>query len=66
MLIDINSYITKLLEIPQNDSIPQQIIQNIYNIYKTNLISVKIEDRKSEWKVIDSGVRQGRGLSLTN
>jgi hypothetical protein len=32
---------TKLLEIFQNDNIPQQIIQNIYNLYKTNLISVK-------------------------
>jgi predicted transcriptional regulator len=53
---------TKLLEILQNDNIPQQIIQNIYNLYKTNLISVKNEDRKSEWKVTDSGVRQGCGL----
>jgi TusA-related sulfurtransferase len=50
---------TKILEILQDDSIPQQIIQNIYNLFKTNLISVKIEDRKSEWKVIDSGVRKG-------
>jgi hypothetical protein len=44
---------TKLPEILQNENIPQQIIQNIYNLYKTNFISVKIEDRKSEWKVID-------------
>jgi hypothetical protein len=52
----------KLLEMLQNDNIPQHI-QNIYNLYKTNLILVKIEDRKSEWKVIDSRVRQGCGLS---
>jgi TusA-related sulfurtransferase len=50
---------TKLLEILQNDNILQHIIHNICNLYKTNLISVKTEDRKSEWKVIDSGVRQG-------
>jgi hypothetical protein len=54
---------SKLLKILQNDNIPQHIIQNIYILYKTNLISVKIEDRKSEWKVIDSGVRQGCRLS---
>jgi hypothetical protein len=39
---------TKLFEILQNDNILQQIIQNIYNLYKTILILVKIEDRKSE------------------
>jgi hypothetical protein len=51
---------TKLLEIPQNDNIPQQIIQNMYNLYKTSWIVV--EDKKSEWKAINSGVRQGCGL----
>jgi hypothetical protein len=40
---------TKQFEILQNDNNPQQIIQNIYNLWKkANLISVKIEDRKSE------------------
>jgi hypothetical protein len=54
---------TKLLEILQNDNILQQIIQNIYNPYKTNCIAVKTEDKKSKWKVINSEVRQGCGLS---
>jgi hypothetical protein len=50
---------TKLLEFLQNDKICQQIIQNIYNLYKSNLILVKAEDIKSELKVSDSGDRQG-------
>jgi hypothetical protein len=54
---------TKLLEILQNDNIPQQITQNIYNLYRTNMISVTTEDRKSEWKVNDNGNRQGCRLS---
>jgi hypothetical protein len=33
----------KLLEIVQNDNIPQQIIQKSYNLYKTNLIGLKLK-----------------------
>jgi hypothetical protein len=38
----------ELLRILISDQVPQQTIQNIYNLYKTNLISVKIEDKLSE------------------
>lgn len=41
--------ITKLFEILTNDNIPQQIMQNIYNLHKTNMIPVKTESRQSEW-----------------
>jgi hypothetical protein len=52
----------ELLRILASDQVPQQTIQNIYNLYKTNLISVKIEDTLSEWREINTGVRQGCGL----
>jgi hypothetical protein len=35
----------QLLRIVACDEVPQQTIQNIYNLYNTNLISVQIEDR---------------------
>jgi hypothetical protein len=53
----------ELLRILASDQVQQQTIQNIYNLYKTNLISVKIEDKLSEWREINTGVRQGCGLS---
>jgi hypothetical protein len=53
----------ELLRILASDQVPQQTIKNIYNLYKTNLISLKIEDRLSEWREINTRVRQGCGLS---
>ena len=52
-----------LLDILAKDHIPQQIIYNVYNLYQANLISIKTGDKLSEWKEINSGVRQGCGLS---
>jgi hypothetical protein len=40
----------ELLRILASDQVPQQTIQNVYNLYKTNLISVKIEDKLSDWR----------------
>jgi hypothetical protein len=53
----------ELLRILASYQVSQQTIQNIYNLYKTNLSSVKIEDKLSEWREINTGVRQGCGLS---
>jgi hypothetical protein len=53
----------ELLRILASDQVPQQTIQNTYNLYKTNLISVKTEDKLSEWREINTGVRHGCGLS---
>jgi hypothetical protein len=39
--------ITKLFEILTNDNIPQQIMQNIYNLYKTNMIPKVCDDGTS-------------------
>jgi hypothetical protein len=35
----------------------------IYEIYKHNLIAVKLQTETSEWKIINCGVRQGCSLS---
>jgi hypothetical protein len=35
----------------------------IYEIYKHNLIAVRLQTETLEWKIIDSGVRQGCSLS---
>jgi hypothetical protein len=53
----------ELLRILASAQVPQQTIQNIYNLYKTNLISVKIEDKLSRWREKNTGVRQECGLS---
>ncbi|KAJ4425543.1 hypothetical protein ANN_27737 [Periplaneta americana] len=53
----------KLLQILADDQIPQQIIQNIYNIYKTTIIAIRSNNKLSQWRPIYSGVRQGCGLS---
>lgn len=53
----------QLLNIMARDNIPAQIIQNVFNIYKETLISVKIGDKSSNQNMINSGVRQGCGLS---
>jgi hypothetical protein len=52
-----------LLWILASDKVQRQTIQNIYNLYNTNSISVKIEDKLSDWREIKTGVRQGCGLS---
>jgi hypothetical protein len=51
------------LEILKADNIPNQLIAEIYNIYKNNLIAIKMESELSEWKDITGGVRQGCSLS---
>jgi hypothetical protein len=48
----------KLMEILKADNIPNQLIAAIYNIYKNNLIAIKMESELSEWKHITGGVRQ--------
>lgn len=53
----------KLLQILADDQVPQQIIQNIYNIYKTTIIAIRSNNKLSQWRPIYSGVRQGCGLS---
>jgi hypothetical protein len=39
----------ELLRILASDQVRRQTIQNIYNLYNTNLISVKIQDKLTEW-----------------
>lgn len=53
----------KLLNILAHDGIPNQLITAIYNIYNSNHIQVRIENKYSEWKRINQGVRQGCSLS---
>ena len=53
----------KLLNILVNDQMPQQIITNIYNLYKKTLILVKSGDKLSKWKEVFCGVKQGCPLS---
>jgi hypothetical protein len=51
------------MEILKADNIPNQLIAAIYNIYKNNLIAIKMESELSEWKHVTGGVRQGCSLS---
>ncbi|XP_049955065.1 uncharacterized protein LOC126471041 [Schistocerca serialis cubense] len=53
----------KLLQILADDHVPQQLVDNIYKIYRTNLIYVKNEDKSSTWGRIHARVQQGYGLS---
>jgi hypothetical protein len=53
----------KLTEILTEDNIPNQLITAIYEIYKCNLIAVRLQAETSEWKIINCGVRQGCSLS---
>jgi hypothetical protein len=53
----------KLIEILTEDNIPNQLITAIYEIYKRNLIAVRLQTETSEWKTINCGVRQGCILS---
>jgi hypothetical protein len=39
-----------LLKILQNEIIPQQIIQNICNLYRTNLIGLKLKMKNQNGK----------------
>jgi hypothetical protein len=52
----------KLNEILTEDNIPNQLIMAIYEIYKHNLIAVRLQAETSEWKIINCGVRQGCSL----
>jgi TusA-related sulfurtransferase len=47
----------KLIEILAEDNIPNQLITAIYEIYKRNLIAVRLQAETSEWKIINCGVR---------
>jgi TusA-related sulfurtransferase len=53
----------KLIEIVTEDNIPNQLITAIYEIYKRNLIAIRLQAETSEWKTINCGVRQGCSLS---
>jgi hypothetical protein len=53
----------KLIEILTEYNIPNQLITAIYEIYKRNLIAVRLQAETSEWKTINCGVRQGCSLS---
>jgi hypothetical protein len=46
----------KLMEILKADNLPNQLIAAIYNIYKNNLIAIKMESELSEWNHITGGV----------
>jgi hypothetical protein len=48
----------KLIEILTEDNIPNQLIKAIYEIYKRNLIAVRLQAETSEWKTINCGVKQ--------
>jgi hypothetical protein len=49
----------KLIEILTEDNILNQLIMAIYEIYKHNLIAVRLQAETSEWKIINCDVRQG-------
>ena len=53
----------KLFHILVNDQIPQQIIQNICNLYNNTLIAVKSGEKLSSWTEVFTGVKQGCPLS---
>jgi hypothetical protein len=53
----------KLIEILTEDNIPNQLITAIYEIYKRNLLAVRLQAETSQWKTINCGVRQGCSLS---
>jgi TusA-related sulfurtransferase len=53
----------KLIEILTEDNIPNQLITAIYEIYKHNLIAVRLQAETSEWKIINYVVRQVCSLS---
>jgi hypothetical protein len=53
----------KLIEILTGDNIPNQLITTIYEIYKHNLIAVRLQAETSEWRIMNYGVRQGCSLS---
>jgi hypothetical protein len=36
---------------------PFQLIKAIYNIYKVNVIAMKVEAQYSEWEAINQGAR---------
>jgi TusA-related sulfurtransferase len=55
----------KLIEILTEGYITNQLITAIYEIYKHNLIAVRLQAEISEWKTINCGVRQGCSLSPT-
>jgi hypothetical protein len=51
------------MEILIEDNILNQLIMSIYRTYKHNSIAVKIPSEITEWKAINTGVRQGCSLS---
>jgi TusA-related sulfurtransferase len=53
----------KLIEILTEDNITNQLIMAIYEIYKHNLIAIRLLAETSEQKTINCGVRQGCSLS---
>ena len=53
----------RLLNILADNHIPQQIISNIFNLYRKTMISIKLSEKLTELKEIFTGVRQGCALS---
>ena len=53
----------RFLNILADNHIPQQIITNMFNLYRKPMILIKIGDKLTEWKEIFTGVRQGCLLS---
>jgi hypothetical protein len=51
-----------LFEILQNDQVPNQLIKAVHNIYKNNLIPLKVGIEYTEWKSTNLGVHQGCSL----
>jgi hypothetical protein len=47
----------------KNDGVSNQLITAIFNIYTDNYIAIGGEDKQSEWRLINQGVRQGCCLS---
>ncbi|KAJ4451609.1 hypothetical protein ANN_03078 [Periplaneta americana] len=54
---------SRLIQILVGDNVPQQFIHNIHNIYNQNKIAIKQDGKLSSWTPINTGVRQGCGLS---
>jgi hypothetical protein len=53
----------KFIDIVKNDGVSNQILTTIFNIYTDNYIAIGGEDKQSEWRLINQGVRQGCILS---
>jgi hypothetical protein len=54
---------SKLSEIVADDGTPNQIVTAVWNVYRNNVIAIKLKSKESYWKQIKCQVRQECPLS---